>query len=108
MEVILLDTDNINIEGQTSNSVSHMAEGQGNSDTKEQIANFISEQQTSQWFNEFKTTFERYEVREVRNNILIMKLPASFRVPLEQYTLKHWHFGLHNCDVLHPSESKEI
>jgi len=108
MEDILPDTDNIDIEGQTSNLVSHMGEGQGNSDTEEQIANFISEEQTSQWFNEFKTTFETHEVREVRNDVLLMKLPASFRVPLEQYTPKQWHFGLHNRDVLHPSESEDL
>jgi hypothetical protein len=108
MEDVLPDADNINIEGQTSISVSHMAEGQGNSETEEQIANFISEKQTSQWFNEFKTIFERHEVREVRNDVLIMKLPASFRVPLEQYTPKQWHFGLHNRDVLHPSESEDL
>ncbi len=64
MEEIVPDTDNIDIEGQTSNSVSSMGEGQGTSDTEEQIANFISEEQTSQWFNEFTTTFERHEVRE--------------------------------------------
>ncbi|CAM6071341.1 unnamed protein product [Sphagnum tenellum] len=108
MEDILPDTDNIDIEGQTSNSVSHVSEGQGNSDTEEQIANLISEEQTSQWFNEFKTTFERHEVREVRNDILIMKLPASIRVPLEQYTPRLWQIGLHNRDVLHPSESEDL
>ncbi|CAK9857394.1 unnamed protein product [Sphagnum jensenii] len=108
MEDILPDTDNIDIEGQTSNSVCHMAEGQGNSDTEERIANFISDGQTSQWFNEFKTTFERHEDREVRNDVLLMKLPACSRVPLEQYTPKQWHFGLHNRDVLHPSESEDL
>jgi hypothetical protein len=108
MEDILPDTDNIDIEGQTSNSVSHVSEGQGNSDTKEQIANFISEEQTSQWFNEFKRTFERHEFREVRNDVLIIKLPAAFRVPLEQYTPRLWQIGLHNRDVLHPSESEDL
>jgi hypothetical protein len=108
MEEIVPNTDNIDIEGQTSNSVSNMAEGQGNSDTEEQIANFISEEQTSQWFNAFKTTFQRHEVREVRNDVLVMKLPACYRVPLEQYTLNDWHFGLHNRDVLHPSESEDL
>jgi hypothetical protein len=48
-----------------------MAEGHGNSDIEEQIANFISEEQTSQWFNEFKTTFQRHGVREVRNDVLV-------------------------------------
>jgi len=81
MEDILPDTVNIDIEGQTSDSVSNMAEGQGNSDTEERIANFISEEQTSQWFNEFKTALERHEVREVRNDVLVRKLPACFRVP---------------------------
>jgi hypothetical protein len=85
-----------------------MAEGQGNSDTEEQIPNFISEEQTSQWFNEFKTTFERHEVREVRNDVLVRKLRACFRVPLEQYTPRLWQFGLHNRDVLHPSESNDL
>jgi hypothetical protein len=108
MEDILPDTDNIDIEGQTSDSVSNKAEAQGKSDTKEQIANFISEEQTSQWFNQFKTTFERHEVREVRNDVLVMKLPASFRVPLEQYTPRLWQIGLHNRDVLHPSESEDL
>jgi hypothetical protein len=108
MEDILPDTDNIDIEGQTSNSVSHVSEGQGNSDTEEQIANFISEEQTSQWFNEFKTTFQRHEVREVRDDVLVRKLPACYRVPLEQYTPKLWQFGLHNRDVLHPSESEDL
>jgi hypothetical protein len=103
MEDILPD-----IEGQISDSVSNMAEGKGNSDTEEQIANFISEEQTSQWFNEFKTALERHEVREVRNDVLVRKLPACFRVPLEQYTPNEWHFGLHNRDVLHPSESEEL
>ncbi|CAK9189727.1 unnamed protein product [Sphagnum troendelagicum] len=37
MEDILPDTDNIDIERQTSDSVSNMAEGQGKSDTKERI-----------------------------------------------------------------------
>jgi hypothetical protein len=108
MEDILPDTDNIDIEGQTSNSVSHVSEGQGNSDTEEQIANFISEEQTSQWFNEFKTTFQRHEAREVRDDVLVRKLPACYRVPLEQYTPKLWQFGLHNRDVLHPSESEDL
>jgi hypothetical protein len=108
MEDILPDTDNIDIEGQTSDSVSTMAERQGKSDTKERIANFISEEQRSQWFNEFKTTFERHEVREVRNDVLVRKLPACFRVPLEQYTPRLWQFGLHNRDVLHPSESDDL
>ncbi len=58
------NTDNIDIEGGKFYSASNMGEGQGNSDTEEQIANFISEEQTSQWFNEFTTTFERHEVRE--------------------------------------------
>jgi hypothetical protein len=48
-----------------------MGEGHGNSDIEEQIANFISEEQTSQWFNEFKTTFQRHGVREVRNDVLV-------------------------------------
>ncbi|CAM6005698.1 unnamed protein product [Sphagnum balticum] len=78
MEEIVPDTDNIDIERQTSNSVSSMGEGQGSSDTEEQIANFISEELTSQWFNEFKKTFERHEVREVRNDVLVMKLTACF------------------------------
>ncbi|CAK9254953.1 unnamed protein product [Sphagnum jensenii] len=108
MEDILHDTENIDIEGQTSDSISNMAEGQGKSDTKEQIANFISEEQTSQWFNEFKTTFQRHEVREVRSDVLVRKLPASFRVPLEQYTPRLWQIGLHNRDVLHPSESEDL
>ncbi|KAH8973379.1 hypothetical protein BDL97_01G044100 [Sphagnum fallax] len=108
MEDILPDTDNIDIEGQTSDSVSNMGEGQGNSDTEEQIANFISEEQTSQWFIELKTALERHEVREVRNDVLVRKLPACYRVPLEQYTPKQWHFGLHNRDVLHPSESEDL
>ncbi|CAN5952066.1 unnamed protein product [Sphagnum jensenii] len=51
MEEIVPDTDNIDIERQTSYSVSNMAEGQGKSDTKERIANFISEEQTSPWTN---------------------------------------------------------
>jgi hypothetical protein len=104
MEEIVPNTDNIDIEGQTSNSVSNMGEGQGNSDSEEQIANFISEKQTFQWFNEFKTALERHEVREVRNDVLVRKLPACFRVPLEQYTPRLWQFGLHNRDVLHPGE----
>ncbi|KAH9574155.1 hypothetical protein CY35_01G041400 [Sphagnum magellanicum] len=108
MEEIVPNTDNIDIEGQTSNLVSHMAEGQGNSDTEEQIANFISEEQTSQWFNEFKTTFQRHEVREVRNDVLVKKLPACYRVPLDQYNPYRWHFGLHNRDVLHTSESEDL
>jgi hypothetical protein len=108
MEEIVPDSDNIDIEGQTSNSVSNMGEGQGNSNTKEQIANFISEELTSQWFNEFKTTFQRHEVREVRNDVLVMKLPACYRVPSKQYTPKQWHFGLHNRDVLHPSDSEDL
>jgi hypothetical protein len=108
MEDILPDTDNIDIEGQTSDSVSNMGEGQGKSDTKEQIANFISEEQTSQWFNEFKTTFERHEVRDVRNDVLVMKLPACYRVPLEQYIPRLWQFGLHNRVLLHPSESEDL
>jgi hypothetical protein len=102
------DGRDIDIEGQTSNSVSSMGEGQGTSDTEEQIANFICEELTSQWFNESKTTFERHEVREVRNDVLVMKLPACFRAPLEPYTPKQWHFGLHNRDVLHPSESEDL
>jgi len=101
-------SDNIDIERQTSDSVSNMAEGQGKSDTKERIANFISEEQTSPWFNEFKTTFRRHEVREVRDDVLVRKLPTSFRVPLEQYTPRLWQFGLHNRDVLHPSESEDL
>ncbi|KAH9574152.1 hypothetical protein CY35_01G041100 [Sphagnum magellanicum] len=108
MEDILPDSDNIDIEGQTSDSVSNMAEGQGKPDTKEQIVNFISGEQTSQWFNEFKTTFERHEVREVRNDVLVRKLPACFRVPSEQYTPRQWQFGLHNRDVLHRSESEDL
>jgi hypothetical protein len=108
MEEIVPNTDNIDIEGQTSNLVSHMAEGQGNSDTEEQIANFISEEKTSQWFIEFETTLERHKVREIRNGVLVKKLPASFRVPLEQYTPRLWQFGLHNRDVLHPSESEDL
>jgi hypothetical protein len=108
MEEIVPNTDNIDIEGQTSNSASNMGEGQGNSDTEEQLANFISEEQTSQWFNEFKTTFQRHEVREVRNDVLVKKLPACFRVPLEQYTPTEWHFGLHNRDVLHRSGSEDL
>ncbi|CAM6021131.1 unnamed protein product [Sphagnum balticum] len=108
MEDILPDTDNIDIEGQTSNSVSHIPEGQGNSGTEEQIAHFISEEQTSQWSNEFKTTFERHEVREVGNDVLVRKLRACFRVPLEQYTPILWQIGLHNRDVLHPSESEDL
>jgi len=86
MEDILGDIDNIDLE--------------------EQIANFISEEQTPQWFNEFKTTFERHEVRDVRNDVLVRKLPACYRVPLEQYTPKLWQFGLHNRDVLHPRNAK--
>jgi hypothetical protein len=85
-----------------------MGEGQGNSDTEEQIANFVSEEQTFQWFNEFETTFERHEVREVRNDVLVRKLPACYRIPSEQYTPKHWHFGLHNRDVLHRSEPEDL
>jgi hypothetical protein len=108
MEDILPEIDNIDIEGQTSDSVPNMGEGQRNSDTEEQIANFISEEQTSQWFKEFKTTFQRHEVRKVSNDVLVMKLPACFRVPLEQYTPNEWHFGLHNRDVLHPSESEDL
>jgi hypothetical protein len=108
MEEIVPVTDNIDIEGETSNSVSNMGEGHGNSDTEEQIANFISEEQTSQWFNQFKTTFQRHEVREVRNDVLVRKLPACYRVPLEQYTPKQWYFGLHNHDVLHPIESEDL
>ncbi|CAK9190976.1 unnamed protein product [Sphagnum troendelagicum] len=108
MEEIVPNTDNIDIEGQTSNSVFNMGEGPGNSDTEEHIANFISEELTSQWFIEFKTTIERHEVREVRNEVLVRKLPACYRVPLEQYTPKQWHFGLHNRDVLHPSESEDL
>jgi hypothetical protein len=107
MEEIVPNTDNIVIEGQTSNSASNMGEGQGNSDTEEQIANFISEELTNQWLIEFKTTFERHEVREVRNDVLVMKLPACFRVPSEQYTPRYWHFGLHNRDVPHLSESED-
>jgi hypothetical protein len=79
-----------------------------NSDTEEQIANFISEEKTSQWFIEFETTLERHKVREIRNGVLVKKLPASFRVPLEQYTPRLWQFGLHNRDVLHPSESEDL
>ncbi|CAK9254948.1 unnamed protein product [Sphagnum jensenii] len=108
MEEIVPDTDNIDIERQTSYSVSNMAEGQGKSDTKERIANFISEEQTSPWFNEFKTTFRRHEVREVRDDVLVRKLPTSFRVPLEQYTPRLWQFGLYDRDVLHPSESEDL
>jgi hypothetical protein len=108
MEEIVCNTDNIDIEGQTSNPVSNVGEGQGNSDTEEQIANFISGEQRSQWFKEFKTTFQRHEVREVRNDVLVRKLPAYYRVPFEQYTPKQWHFGLHNRDVLHPSESEDL
>jgi hypothetical protein len=108
MEAIVPNTDNIDIEGQTSNSASNMGEGQGNSDTEEQIDNFISEELTSQWFIEFGTTFERHEVREVRNDVLVMKLPACYRVPSEQYTPKYWHFGLHNRDVPHPRESEDL
>jgi len=108
MEEIVPNTDNIDIEGQTSNSASNMGEGQGNSDSEEQIANFISEELTNQWFIEFKTTFETHEVREVRNDVLVMKLPACYRVPSEQYTPKYWHFGLHNRDVPHPSESEDL
>ncbi len=67
----MCNTDNIDIEGQTSNPVSNVGEGQGNSDTEEQIANFISGEQRSQWFKEFKTTFQRHEVREVRNDVLV-------------------------------------
>jgi hypothetical protein len=108
MEEIVRDTDNIDIEGQTSNLVSNMAEGQGNSDTEEQITNFISEEQTFQWLNEFKTALERHEGREVRNDVLVRKLPACFRVPLDQYTPRLWQFGLHNRDVLHPRESEDF
>jgi hypothetical protein len=35
-------------------------------------------------------------------------LLACHRVPLELYTLTQWHFGLHNCDVLHPSELEDL
>ncbi|KAH8973400.1 hypothetical protein BDL97_01G045600 [Sphagnum fallax] len=108
MEEIVHDTDNIDIERQTSNSVSNMGEGQGNSDTKEQIANFISEEQTSQWFNEFKTARNRHTAREVSNDVLVRKLPACFRIPLEQYTPRLWQFGLHNRDVQHLSESEDL
>jgi hypothetical protein len=108
MEEIVPNTDNIDIEGQTSNSASNMGEGQGNSDSEEQIANFISEELTNQWIIEFKTTFERHEVREVRNDVLVRKLRACYRVPSEQYTPKYWHFGLHNRDVPHPSESEDL
>jgi len=108
MEEIVPNTDNIDIEGQTSNMASNMGEGQGNSDSEEQIANFISEELTNQWLIEFKTTFERHEVREVRNDVLVMKLPACYRVPSEQYIPKYWHFGLHNRDVPHPSESEDL
>jgi hypothetical protein len=108
MEEIVPDSDNIDIERQTSDSVCNMAEGQGKSDTKERIANFISEEQTSPWFNEFKTTFRRHEVRVVRDDILVRKLPTSFCVPLEQYTPRLWQFGLHNHDILHLSESKDL
>jgi hypothetical protein len=101
MEDIVPYTDKIDIEGQTFYSAC-------NSDIEEQIPNFISEEQTSQWFNEFKTTFQRHKVREVRNDVLVKKLPACFRVPLEQYTPTQWHFGLHNRDVLHASESEDL
>ncbi|KAH9574182.1 hypothetical protein CY35_01G042800 [Sphagnum magellanicum] len=101
MEEIVPYTDNIDIEGETFYSAS-------NSDTEEQIANFISEEKTSQWFIEFETTLERHKVREIRNGVLVKKLPASFRVPLEQYTPRLWQFGLHNRDVLHPSESEDL
>ncbi len=102
------NTDNIDIEGQTSNAASNMGEGQGNSDSEEQIANFISEELTNQWFIEFKTTFERHEVREVRDDVLVMKLSACYRVSSEQYTPKYWYFGLHNRDVPHPSKSEDL
>jgi len=108
MEEIVPNTDNIDIEGPTSNSASNMGEGKGNSDTEEQIANFISDELTNQWLIEFQTTFERHGVREVRNDVLVMKLPALYRVPSEQYTPKYWHSGLHNRDVPHPSESEDL
>ncbi|CAK9191006.1 unnamed protein product [Sphagnum troendelagicum] len=108
MEEIVPDTDNIDIERQTSNSVSNMGEGQGNSDTEEQIANFNSEEQTSQLFNEFQTAPNRHTAREVSNDVLVRKLPACFRVPSEQYTPRLWQFGLHNRDVQHRSESEDL
>jgi hypothetical protein len=37
-----------------------------------------------------------------------MKLLACHCVPLEQYTLTQWHFGLHNSDVLHLSELEDL
>jgi hypothetical protein len=105
MEEIVPDTDNIDIEGQTSNSVSNMAEGQGNSNTEEQRANGISEEQ---WFNEFETARNRHKVRKVSNDVLVRKLPASFGVPSGQYTPMLWRFGLHNRNVLKRSESEDF
>jgi len=72
MEEIVPNIDTIDIEGQTSNSVSNMDEGQGNSDTEEQIANFICEEQASQWFNELKTTFQRHRSTGILASTTVM------------------------------------
>jgi hypothetical protein len=72
------------------------------------MANFIAETETSEWVVNCDKEIATHKDQDVRNDVQVMILPACYRVPLEQYTPKLWHFGLHNRDVLHPSESERL
>jgi len=80
----------------------------GTSGTQEQKPNFIREEARAPWFEKFESAFATQKVAEVTNNVSVMKVPACYRVPSEQYTPKKWIFGLHNRDGALSSESEDL
>jgi hypothetical protein len=86
-------------------------------DSGDQESNWTSDWRKSEQIRKIQTSLVKYAGQnEGQGEVLIMKLPACRRKPVEQFTPEQWQFGLHNRDLqasttvmsYHESESMKL
>jgi len=81
---------------------------QGSSSTQEEKHYFLPEEKRTEWFDGFETALQPQDVGKATKDVLVMKIPACYRVPSQQYTPKKWIFGLHSREFQKRSDSEDL
>jgi len=79
-----------------------------NSGIEELKSNSESDRQESEWIHKIRSEVKARSSQNAGGDVLIKKLPAYLRKPVEAYTPRQFQFGLHNRDTQASSSESEV